>query len=83
MVEMKYMDPENDRYRFYVRKCMNDYALQVLVVTSGENIPLTPAVAGQLQISIPSGYRVQCCTYEAATQVLADTAQLNNWVYVK
>lgn len=28
----KYIDPENERYRYYVRECLNGYALQVLIV---------------------------------------------------
>lgn len=79
----KYFDPDKERYRFYVRECMNGYAIQVLVVSSGENIPLTPAVAGQLQISLPDVYRVQSCTLENAEAELERLAAANGWVEVQ
>lgn len=77
---MKYIDPDNERNRYHVRECLNGYAIQVLVVATGENIPLTPTVAGQLQIRLPDGYRVQCCAREDAENDLAELAALNGWV---
>lgn len=75
----KYIDPENERYRFHVRECLNGYALQVLVVDRDENVPLSPQVAAQMGISVPGLYRVQSCTREGAEAVLAELAALNGW----
>ena len=76
---MKYIDPKNQRYRFYVRECLNGYAIQVLNVEAAEHIPLTPAVASQLEIDLPDTYRLQSCTREAAEDELKRLAQLNGW----
>lgn len=76
----RYLDPENERYRFHVSECLNGYAIQVLVVSSEENIALSPSVAAQLQISLPNSYRLQSCTREAAEQQLDELATLNGWV---
>ncbi|MBQ8959438.1 MAG: hypothetical protein IJ057_13220, partial [Bacteroidales bacterium] len=78
----KYIDPENERYRFYVRETLNVYSLQVLVVDLDENIPITPQVAARLQISLPKSYRLQSCTREAAEQQLDELAALNGWAPV-
>lgn len=79
----RYFDPENERYRFYVRECMNGYAIQVLLVPSDNNVPLTPSVAAQLQISLPDTYRMQSCTMAAAEAELDRLAALNGWVVVE
>lgn len=79
---MKYIDPNNQRYRFYVRECLNGYAIQVLNVEASENIPLTPPVASQLEIELPETYRLQSSTREAAEKELKRLAQLNRWAEV-
>ena len=79
---MKYIDPNNQRYRYYVRECFNGYAIQVLNVEADENIPLTPTVASQLEIELPDTYRLQSCTREAAGTELKRLAHLNGWVEV-
>ena len=79
---MKYIDPNNQRYRFYVRECLNGYAIQVQNVEADEHIPLTPAVATQLEIELPENYRLQSCTRESADSELKRLAQLNKWVEV-
>lgn len=76
---MKYIDPQNQKYRFYVRECLNGYAIQVLNVEADEHIPLTPAVASQLEIDLPDTYRLQSCTRDAAEDELKRLAQLNGW----
>ena len=78
----KYIDPDNERYRYYVRECLNGYALQVLIVDRDENVPLTPQVAAQLQIRLPDVYRIQNCTQEAAENALDEVAALNGWTSV-
>lgn len=79
---MKYIDPNNQRYRFYVRECLNGFAIQVQNVEASENIPLTPSVATQLEIELPDTYRLQSCTSEAAESELKRLAQLNKWAEV-
>ncbi len=76
---MKYIDPNYQKYRFYVRECLNGFAIQVLNVEADEHIPLTPAVASQLEIDLPDTYRLQSCTREAAEAELEHLAQLNGW----
>ena len=80
---MKYIDPNNQKYRFYVRECLNGYAIQVLNVEASENIPLTPSVANQLEIELPDTYRLQSCTREAAETELKHLSQLNKWEKVE
>lgn len=79
----RYFAPENERYRFYVRPCKDGYAIQVLVVSSEENIPLSPSVAAQLQISLPDTYRIQSCTRNAAEEQLDELAKMNGWEAVE
>lgn len=79
----RYINPENERYRFYVRECMNGYAIQVLVVPTSENVPLTPQVAAQLQISLPDTYRLQSCARRDAEAELERLATLNGWLEVE
>lgn len=79
----RYMIPDNERFRFYVRPCLNGYAIQVLVVPTDENIPLTPSVAAQLQIDLPEVYRLQCCTRVAADEMLDQVASLNGWLAIE
>lgn len=79
---MKYIDPNNQRYRFYVRECCNGYAIQVQNVEEPGNVPLTPAVASQLEIDLPDTYRLQSCKRENAERELKRLAQLNKWVEV-
>ena len=84
MTDMKkYIDTNRERYRFHVRECLNGYSLQVLIVTSGENVPLTPAVAAQLQLRLPETYRMQCCTRDAAEESLKELAKLNGWIEIE
>lgn len=79
---MKYIDPENQRYRFCVRECCNGYAIEVQNVEESANVPLTPAVASQLEIDLPDTYRLQSCKRENAERELKRLAQLNKWVEV-
>ena len=79
----RYINPENERYRYYVRECLNGFALQVLVVDRDENYPLVPSLAAQMGVVLPENYRMQSCTREAAEQQLDELAQLNGWVAVE
>ena len=78
----KYFNPELPRYVYYVRECLNGYAIQLLNTDRDENYPLTPAVAGQLQVALPDTYRLQSCTREDAEKELDRLAQLNGWEVV-
>lgn len=75
----KYINPEQQRYRYYVRESANGFAIQVLNVDRDENIPLSPPVASQLGVQLPDGYRIQCCTRQAAEKELERLATLNGW----
>ena len=77
-----YINTENERYRYYVRHSLNGFTIQVLVVPTGDNLPLTPQVAAQLQIALPKSYRLQSCDPDDADEQLAELASLNGWVAV-
>ncbi len=79
----KYIDPNQQRYRFHVRETMNGYAIQVLNVERDENVPLNPGIASQLAVTLPDSYRMQCCTREAAEEQLIQLATLNGWTEVQ
>ena len=79
----KYLDPENDRYRFLVRKTLNGFSIEVLVVPTGEIVGLTRNVASQLLISLPDDYRIQSGTLEAAEAHLDRLASLNGWTAIE
>lgn len=79
----RYIDPEKERYRFYVRTVLNGYAIQVLVVDRDESIPLSPQVASKMGISLPDNYCIQSCTRERAEKVLDKLADLNEWIEVE
>lgn len=70
----RYIDTDNQRYRYYIRESLNGYVLQLLIVDRDETVALTPQVAALLQISLPEGYRVQCCT---------EVAALNGWTAIE
>lgn len=78
----RYIDPEKQRYRFYVRETLNGYALQVLNVERDESIPLTPQVAAPLGVQLPDGYRLQSCTRMGAEKTLDKVAALNDWLEI-
>lgn len=78
----RYFNSELPRYVFYVRESLNGYSLQVLNTDRDENYPLTPAVAGQLLVTLPDTYRLQSCTREAAEKELDRLADLNDWTEV-
>ena len=79
----KYLNIEDQRYRYHVRECVNGFALQVLVVSSGENVPLSPQTAASLGLQLPDAYRIQSCTREGAEEMLAQVAALNNLTLIE
>lgn len=76
----KYIDPDNDRYQYQVVATLNGYSIEVLVVSTGDIAAVTPSVAAQLQVQLPTPYSMQSCTKEAAEQQLDELASLNGWV---
>ena len=79
----KYIDPSNDRYQYQVRKTLNGFSVEVLVVPTGDIVGLTSQVAEQLEVTVPDGYRVQSSTREEAEAVLDTVAQANGWTEMK
>ena len=75
-----YIDPENQRYKYVVGRCINDYAVMVLVASTGERIPLTESVACQNMIRLPEGYRMAHNTEAPAEKELEAVAKLNGLV---
>ena len=78
----RYIQPEDQRYRYYVRECLNGYSIQVLIVDRDENVPLTPSVAAQLSIALPEQYRILSSTIEEAEKVLGELAALNHLIVI-
>lgn len=76
----RYRDPENQRHQYMVSETINGYSIEVLVIPTGDIIPLTPQVASKIGIVVPDQYRVQCCTREAAEETLTQLAEVNGWV---
>ncbi len=75
-----YIDPENQRYKYVVGRCINDYAVMVLIASTGERVPLTESVACQNMIQLPEGYRMAHNTEAPAEMELERIASLNNLV---
>lgn len=78
----KYIDPENQRYQYMVLDTLNGYSIEVLIVPSGDIAALTPSVASQLNVTLPDGYRIQCCARETAEKELERIAAMNHWEIV-
>jgi hypothetical protein len=76
----RYINPEDDRYVYHIQQTLNGYSIEVLIVSTGDIAGVTPSIAARLQVALPSLYRVQSCTLEAAEQQLDELASLNGWV---
>ncbi len=61
---MRYTDPENQRYVYYIRETLNGFAIQMLNVERDERFPLTPAIANQNGLTLPDGFRCHCSASE-------------------
>lgn len=79
----RYINPEDDRYVYHIQQTLNGYSIEVLIVSTGDIAGVTPSIAARLQVALPSLYRVQSCTLEAAEQQLDELAKLNGWVELK
>ena len=79
----RYINPEDDRYVYHRQQTLNGYSIEVLIVSTGDIAGVTPSIAARLQVALPSLYRVQSCTLEAAEQQLDELAKLNGWVELK
>ena len=53
---MRYTDPENQRYVYYIRETLNGYAIQVLNVERDERYPLTPHIAYKNGLTLPEDF---------------------------
>ena len=76
----RYINPEDDRYVYHIQQTLNGYSIEVLIVSTGDIAGVTPSIAARLQVALPSLYRVQSCTLDAAEQQLDELASLNGWV---
>ena len=82
---MKYTDPENQRYVYYIRETLNGFAIQVLNVARDERYPLTPAIAYKIGLTLPEDFRCDCSANEKAeleTQ-LERLAKLNDLLSIE
>lgn len=69
----KYINPENQRYVYYIRETLNGYAIQVLNVDRDERYPLTPAIAYKIGLTLPEDFR---CEASDKTEVVAQLERL-------
>ena len=79
----RYIKEGDDRYRFLVRKTLNGFSIEVLVVPTGDIVGLTRQVATQLLVSLPDDYRIQSGTLEAAEAHLDRLAAINGWTAIE
>ena len=62
----KYINPENQRYVYYICETLNGYAIQVLNVVRDERYPFTPAIAYKNGLTLPEDFRCTCSANEKA-----------------
>lgn len=62
---------------------LNGYSIEVLIVSTGDIVALTPAIAAQLLVALPKPYRLQSCKRETAEKELDRLAALNGWVELR
>ena len=69
----KYINPENQRYVYYIRETLNGYAIQVLNVDRDERYPLTDQIAYKNGLTLPEDFR---CDASDKTEVVAQLERL-------
>lgn len=69
----KYINPENQRYVYYIRETLNGFAIQVLNADRDERYPLTPAIAYKIGLTLPEDFR---CDASDETEVVAQLERL-------
>ena len=62
----KYIDPDNQRYVYYICESLNGFAIQVLNVDRDERYPLTPAIAYKNGLTLPEDFCCNCSGSEKA-----------------
>ena len=75
-----YINPEMQRYKYVVGRSLNEYAVMVLITTTGERVPLTKAVAAQNEIELPDGCRMHHSQQAPVQRELDSIAKLNGLV---
>lgn len=82
---MKYIDQDNPRFTYYIRKTLNGFAIQVLNVQRDERFPLTRGIANQLGLALPDGFRCHCSANEHDELVaqLKSLADLNGLIEIE
>lgn len=69
----KYINPENQRYVYYIRETLNGFAIQVLNTARDERYPLTPAIAYKIGLTLPEDFR---CDASDKTEVVTQLERL-------
>ena len=62
----KYINPDNQRYVYYICESLNGFAIQVLNVDRDERYPLTPAIAYKNGLTLPEDFICNCSANEKA-----------------
>jgi len=81
----KYIDPDNQRYVYYICESLNGFAIQVLNVDRDERYPLTPAIAYKNGLTLPEDFICNCSAYEKAELEarLANLATTNGLIEIE
>ena len=82
---MKYTDPENPHYVYYIRETLNGYTIQVLNVDRDERYPLTPAIAYIIGLTLPEDFICHASANEMAKleEQLERLAKTNGIIEIK
>lgn len=81
----KYIDPDNQRYVYYICESLNGFAIQVLNADRDERYPLTPAIAYKNGLTLPEDFICNCSAYEKAELEarLANLASTNGLIEIE
>lgn len=81
----KYIDPDNQRYVYYICETLNGFGIRVLNVDRDERYPLTPAIAYKNGLTLPEDFRCNGSANEKAEIVdqLKRLAKTNGMIEIE
>lgn len=74
---MNYVDTENPRYKYVVGRTLNEFAVMILVLSTGERLPLNKAIADRNDIQLPDGVKLHHSQQAPVQRELDRIAKLN------
>ncbi len=75
---MNYVDLENPRYKYVVGRSLNEYAVMVLILSTGERLPMNKSIADRNEIVLPEEYKLHGSRKETVQRELDRIAILND-----